>query len=151
MANREVTSVLRDQIAEAQAEVEERQAHLDALRGALDVIEKGGKPKHARRAGRKPGRKPTQKGKRGPGRPKGSTSKGAKQEISRSRGDSLKTHIASVLREAGRPMEIKEITDAVLKNGFQTKNKSLAKTVSLTMKDIDEAKRVGRGTYEYKA
>lgn len=60
---------------------------------------------------------------------------------------SLKSYIDRVLRASARPMRVVQITGAVLKAGYTTKNKTLAKSVGLALRDMAGVKKVGRGAF----
>lgn len=78
---------------------------------------------------------------RGVGRPRGSVSAGY-------RPGSLKDHVHSALAAARGPVSVQEIHDAVLKAGFETENKTLAKSIGIALAQMPTAKRVGRGRYQ---
>ena len=64
------------------------------------------------------------------------------------RDGSLKTYIAQVLTTAG--MRPPEIADAVLSKGYQSKNKTLAKSIGIAVGEMvkdGQAKKLGRGSY----
>ncbi len=46
----------------------------------------------------------------------------------------------------GKPMRVIQITAAVLKAGYSTKNKALAKSVGVALREMLGVKKVGRGT-----
>lgn len=62
------------------------------------------------------------------------------------RAGSLKDHIRKVLAGGG-VMEVKAITAGVLKDGFKTKNKTLAKSVGIALASMPGVTRVGRGRF----
>lgn len=131
---------IREEIKVLDAKLGPLQAEKDRLEQALQILG-GGNTNGGARRGRPPGRPA--------GRP-ATASKAAQRGPGRPRGESLKTHIATVLQKSGKPMSVKEIAEAVVANGFNTENKSLAKTVSLTMKDVPGAEKQGRGLYQFK-
>ncbi|RJP41684.1 MAG: hypothetical protein C4547_01255, partial [Phycisphaerales bacterium] len=73
------------------------------------------------------------------GRPPGSKSKGY-------RAGSLKDHIDRILRSAGGPVAIRDITRGVTKSGYKTKSKTLGNQVSAAIADM-KVRKVGRGMY----
>jgi hypothetical protein len=97
---------------------------IDAIEKALAVMG-GTRPASARRAGR---------GRRG-----GATRPG-----------SLKSHIERVLRARGATMAVKDVTAGVLKAGFKTKNKTLAKSVGIALGQMPSVRRVARGRFRLK-
>jgi hypothetical protein len=106
--------------------------------GSLAVVRRG--PGRPPGSGRGPGRPPGSG--RGPGRPRGSGRRGGGP-----REGSLKDVILKVLSNAGEPMKVADISDAVLKSGYSTKNKTLAKSVGIALAGMDGVKKVGRGLY----
>lgn len=66
------------------------------------------------------------------------------------RGGSLKEHVTRVLTSASKPMEVKDIADQVVKSGFKTKNKTLAKSVGIVLAGMKNATRVRRGVFQIK-
>lgn len=60
---------------------------------------------------------------------------------------SLKSYIDRVLRASAKPMRVVQITAAVLKAGYKTKNKALAKSVGVALREMPGMKQVGRGTF----
>ncbi len=60
---------------------------------------------------------------------------------------SLKSFIERVLRGRVRPLAVKDITAAVLKAGYKTKNKTLDKSVGIALADMATVVKVARGTY----
>ena len=64
----------------------------------------------------------------------------------RSGGKTLPATVEQVLREAKRPMSVKEIEPAVLKAGYKTKAKTLYNQIFDTLKKIG-AKKVAKGQY----
>jgi hypothetical protein len=68
----------------------------------------------------------------------------------RTRAGSLKSHIEHVLRTGGRAMAVKDITTGVLKAGFKTKNKTLAKSVGLALAQMPNVRKVSRGMFRCK-
>ena len=61
-------------------------------------------------------------------------------------GKTLPAAVEQVLRQAKRPMSVKEIEPAVLKAGYQTKAKTLYNQIFDTLRKI-EASKVGKGQY----
>lgn len=82
---------------------------------------------------RAPARKPT-RGRRG-----GTTRPG-----------SLKSHIQRVLQGRGGAMAVKDVTAGVLRAGFKTKNKTLAKSVGIALGQMPTVRKVSRGTFRLK-
>lgn len=66
------------------------------------------------------------------------------------RSGSLKEFIYNVLSSRGEPMAVKDITQAVLDSGYQTRNKTLAKSVGIALAEMPEAQKVGRGLFKAK-
>ncbi len=62
---------------------------------------------------------------------------------------SLKSHILDVLRGRGI-MAVKDITDAVVKGGYRSKNKTLAKSVGIALTEMKNVAKVGRGRFRLK-
>jgi hypothetical protein len=60
---------------------------------------------------------------------------------------SLKEYIVKVLSAAGGAMAVKDITAGVLKAGFKTRNKTLAKSVGIALTDTPGVVKVGRGRF----
>lgn len=60
---------------------------------------------------------------------------------------SLKQHIEQVLSRAGRPLRLMEITEAVRRSGFKTRNKTLDKSIGISLGEMRTVKRIGRGVY----
>jgi hypothetical protein len=63
------------------------------------------------------------------------------------RAGSLKDHIQRVLAKAGAPMAVSDITAAVVRSGFKSKNKTLGTSVGIALADMPGVRRVGRGVY----
>lgn len=63
------------------------------------------------------------------------------------RAGSLKEYILKVLSAAGGPMAVKDITSGVLKAGFKTRNKTLAKSVGIALTDTPGVVKIGRGRF----
>lgn len=76
-------------------------------------------------------------GKRGPGRPAGRPP----------RKGSLKDYILRVLG-GGSVMAVKDITDGIMRAGFKTKNKTLAKSVGIALTQLKAVRKVGRGQFK---
>jgi hypothetical protein len=60
---------------------------------------------------------------------------------------SLKAHIAQVLRGGG-VLAVKDITSGVMKSGYKTKNKTLAKSVGIALTEMRGVVKVGRGQFK---
>ena len=72
---------------------------------------------------------------------------GARKSAGGARDGSLRFYIEKVLQGAGKPMRVADITTAVQRAGFKTKNKTLATTVGITLATMPTAKRVERGVF----
>ncbi|NLG43035.1 MAG: hypothetical protein GX547_07310 [Phycisphaerae bacterium] len=66
------------------------------------------------------------------------------------RSGSLKEHIARVLSATGGPMAVKDITEGVRRGGYETRNKTLAKSVGIALTQMPEVDKVGRGLFRLK-
>jgi hypothetical protein len=109
-------------------------AELEAVRSELMVIAGGaaGRPRAAKTAakrGRRPGGK--RRGRKGSG-PGGKT---------------VTQALAEILRSAGKPMRVVELTAALRKSKFPTKSKNLEKMVQIMLNGSDLFRRVRRGVY----
>ena len=80
-----------------------------------------------------------------PGRPVGRRARGG----GGFRAGSLKEHIAKVL-SGGGTMRVKDIAAGVLNAGYQTANKTLAKSVGIALTEMPNVHRVGRGRFRLK-
>jgi hypothetical protein len=85
----------------------------------------------------------------GPGRRGGRPAAGGPGRHGR-RAGSLKEYIAQSLSAAGGPMAVKDITDDVLRSGYPTRNKTLAKSVGIALTQMPEVQKVGRGLFQMK-
>lgn len=74
---------------------------------------------------------------RGPGRPRGGGP----------RPGSLKDHIARVMGGRG-VMTVKDITDGVIASGYDTKNKTLAKSVGIALTEMPNVAKLSRGKFQ---
>ncbi len=63
---------------------------------------------------------------------------------------SLKTYVERVLRARGRSMAVKDVTDAVLRAGFKSTNKTLAKSVGIALSQMRNVRKVSRGLFSLK-
>lgn len=63
---------------------------------------------------------------------------------------SLKEFIGKALAAGGRVMSVKEITAAVVRGGYKSKNKTLAKSVGIALTEMSEVRKVGRGRFRLK-
>ena len=63
---------------------------------------------------------------------------------------SLKEYIGKVLGARGGVMAVKDITAGVLKIGYRTKNKTLAKSVGIALTELTNVRKVGRGQFSLK-
>jgi len=62
---------------------------------------------------------------------------------------SLKDFIARVLKSGG-VMAVKDITDGVMQAGYQTKNRTLAKSVGIALTEMSNVEKVARGQFRLK-
>lgn len=110
---------------------------IGALDSALDAMGAGAPAARgpARRSAGKPGPKPGP----GPGRGRRGPRKG-----------SLKEYITKVLGGRVRGMAVKDITTSVLRSGYKSKNKTLAKSVGIALADMRGVSKLGRGVYQLK-
>ncbi|MBU0639181.1 MAG: hypothetical protein KKB50_09980 [Planctomycetes bacterium] len=60
---------------------------------------------------------------------------------------SLKEHIAKVMQVRRGVMAVKDITAGVLKTGYKTKNKTLAKSVGTALTEMRNVTKIGRGKF----
>lgn len=104
-------------------------AEISAIDSALSAI--GGTPAASKRVGR-PKFSGAGRGRRGP------------------RKGSLKEYIGKVLKRHGRVMAVKDITSGVLKAGYKSKNKTLAKSVGIALTEMHNVAKVGRGRFRMK-
>lgn len=63
---------------------------------------------------------------------------------------SLKSYIERVMRARGATMAVKDVTTGVLKAGFKTKNKTLAKSVGIALGQMPNVRKVARGRFRLK-
>jgi hypothetical protein len=63
---------------------------------------------------------------------------------------SLKTYIEKVLQAAGKPLAVKDVADGVIRAGFQTKNKALAKSIGVALTQMAGVRKVDRGVFAMK-
>ena len=63
---------------------------------------------------------------------------------------SLKSYVERVLRRRSSAMAVKDVTAAVLKAGFKSKNKALAKSVGIAMTQMRNVAKVSRGMFRLK-
>jgi hypothetical protein len=124
---------LQDYRAELAAQRAALGIQIQTIDSALAVM---GAPVAARRA--KPPR-------RGPGRPPGRATAAGKVF----RPGSLKACLANVLRGGGI-LAVKDITAGVLKSGYKSKNKTLAKSVGVALTEMKGVAKVGRGRFRLK-
>ena len=66
----------------------------------------------------------------------------------RYRRGSLKEHILRTLSAGGGAMAVRDVTAGVLRSGYRSKNKTLAKSVGIALADMSEVAKVGRGTFQ---
>jgi uncharacterized C2H2 Zn-finger protein len=60
---------------------------------------------------------------------------------------SLKDYVGRVLQAHGRPMAVKDVTTAVQRAGFKTRNKTLAKSIGIALSQMPNVKKVSRGVF----
>ena len=60
---------------------------------------------------------------------------------------SLKSYLDRVLRATRRPMRRAEVTAAVLKAGYKSRSKTLAKSVGVALRTMSGVKKIGRGVF----
>lgn len=60
---------------------------------------------------------------------------------------SLKEYIHRVM-SGGGAMAVKDVTDGVMKAGFKTKNKTLAKSVGIALTQMPMVSKLGRGMFQ---
>ncbi len=111
----------RNQLAAQRNDVDQRIAAIDS---ALAAMGSSGRP-----AG----------GGSGPGRGRHGPRKG-----------SLKEYISKVVSARGGVMAVKDITAGVLKIGYKTRNKTLAKSVGIALTEMSNIRKVGRGQFVLK-
>ena len=111
---------------------------------AMDAM--GGTGAPARKRGRKPGRPP--------GRPAAKRGRAKKRKAGRPAGGgrglragSLPDFVIKTLSATGRPMSPADIASEVVKAGYKTKSKDLAKAVSNALPNLRRIKKTGRGMY----
>ena len=121
---------MRASLAAQQEQLATQIAALDQFVAAIG----GGQPAPQPRG--RVGRAPT--GRRGARRGRGA------------REGSLRSYVERVLRASGKPMRVAEITQAVRKAGYATSNKTLDKTVGITLAGIPGVRKVERGVYRAK-
>jgi uncharacterized C2H2 Zn-finger protein len=63
---------------------------------------------------------------------------------------SLKYYVDRVLRSSGSAMAVKDVTTAVRKAGYKSKNKTLAKSVGIAMTQMPNVAKVSRGVFRLK-
>jgi hypothetical protein len=63
---------------------------------------------------------------------------------------SLKDHIARVLGARRGPMSVKDITAAVRRAGYRSKNKTLDKSVGVALAEMRQIVKVARGQYRWR-
>ncbi len=66
------------------------------------------------------------------------------------RANSLKVFITRVLSGSQSPMAVKEITAGVRRAGYETRNKTLAKSVGIALTQMPDVQKVGRGVFKLK-
>ena len=68
----------------------------------------------------------------------------------RPREGSLKEFITKVLSKNGGPMAVKDVTAAVVKAGYETRNRTLGKSVGIALAQMPNVAKLGRGTFKLK-
>ena len=119
-------SAYRNHLLAQRDDVDQRIAAIDNALVAMGSAARPGRP-----AGIGPGP--------GPGRGRHGPRKG-----------SLKEYIGKVLAAKGGVMAVKDITAGVLKIGYRTKNKTLAKSVGIALTEMPRVRKVGRGQFSFK-
>lgn len=116
----------RAQLVNEQTGLQKKLAALDATIAAFggNGVSYGAMPGPAARMGRKGGRGAYRRG-------------------------SLKECIDGVMA-GGEPMEVKEVHAAVLKAGFRSKNKTLAKSIGIALSQMPTVVKVSRGVFRAK-
>ncbi len=140
------SGALASQLAGIHANLLAERADLDSKLAAIESTLSAFGGATAPRRGRPPGS--GKKRGRPPGRPAGAKRGGGRG--GRRREGSLKEYIGKVLATGG-VMRVKDIADAVVKSGYQTTNKTLAKSVGIALTQMkDGVRRVGRGRFRVK-
>lgn len=129
---------------ELESRLAQIQSEMTALSDAMAAL--GGARSAAPRVGRPAGR-PAGAGRAAAvGRP---GHRGARRGP-RPAGGSLREHIERVVRGAGGPIRLAELTQGVVRSGYQTSSKNLSNQVSMVIADMvkrRQIKKVDRGTY----
>ena len=86
----------------------------------------------------------------GAGTPVRKASPGKGRRRAAYRPGSLKAHIQKVLQVHGRPLAVKDVTAAVRKAGYKSKNKTLDKSVGVALADMRSVVKIGRGMFQLK-
>jgi hypothetical protein len=68
----------------------------------------------------------------------------------RPREGSLKEFITRVLSKNGGAMAVKDVTAAVVKAGYETRNRTLGKSVGIALAQMPNVAKLGRGTFKLK-
>jgi hypothetical protein len=66
------------------------------------------------------------------------------------RSGSLKEHLHNALAQAGGAMAVKDLTTAVVANGYTSANKTLAKSVGIALAEMKDVQKVKRGLFRLK-
>ena len=66
------------------------------------------------------------------------------------RAGSLKDQIAKILSVGKGAMAVRDITARVLKSGYKTRNKTLAKSVGIALTQMPDVVKIGRGVFRRK-
>jgi hypothetical protein len=72
------------------------------------------------------------------------------RRVSPARPGSLKSYVERVLRSRGGAMAVKDVTAAVLRAGFKSKNKTLGKSVGIAMTQMPNVAKVSHGVFRLK-
>jgi len=137
----------RDELAAQQSQIQQQVDALDRLLAACGSGSAG-----SARGGMRAGRPAGRKGRRGAvaQAPRMAPSARTRSADEDARRGSLRWHIARVVRAAGRPLRVAEVTSAVLRGGYRSRNQTLAKSVGITLAGMPSVEKVGHGTYRAK-
>jgi len=62
---------------------------------------------------------------------------------------SMKEFITAVLGQGG-VWAVKDVSEAIVKAGYKSRNQTLAKSVGIALAEMPQAKKIGRGRYQLK-
>jgi len=122
----------RGELAAQRAAIDAQVAALDQVMATLGAP--AAKPKARTKVGRKAGTRV-----RRPRRPRRTAREG-----------SLRSYVEEVLRTQRGPLTVKEVTTAVLKAGYKSRNKELPKTIGKFLRAMPGVARVERGVFRVK-